>query len=89
MKTLNEIRAELNQLLFKLGISKTGLPDFGTIQNSYPSGVPDCGPSTDGYPNYEVDARGYHYVEVERDMELRRDECLNGGTAHLAFRLVC
>jgi hypothetical protein len=60
MKTLPEIEAEVERLAAKIGASGYILPTYGRTQDG-------------ARPHIESDARGYHYVVVERGQELRRD----------------
>lgn len=60
MKNLSEIEAEVNRLAAKIGASGYILPTYGHTEDG-------------ARPHIESDARGYHYVVVERGQELRRD----------------
>ena len=60
MKTLSEIEAEVNHLAAKIGATGYVLPTYGRTEDG-------------ARPHIESDARGYHYVVVERGQELRRD----------------
>jgi len=59
MLTLSEIKEEVDRLAAQIGASGYVLPTYGH--------------SDDGArPHIEADARGYHYVVVERGQELKR-----------------
>jgi len=59
MLTIIEIKSEVGRLANKLGVSGNDLPTFGCTEDG-------------ARPHIEVDARGYHYVVVERGEELKR-----------------
>lgn len=56
---LSEIKVELEQRAKTLGISERGLPTYGFTEHT-------------ARPHIEVDGMGYHYVVVERGVELHR-----------------
>lgn len=59
ISTLNEIKSEVNRLAAQIGVPPAVLPTYRY--------------SIDGaHPHIEVDARGYHYVIMERGEELSR-----------------
>jgi hypothetical protein len=60
MKSLPEIETEVNRLAAKIDASGYVLPTYGRTEDG-------------ARPHVEADARGYHYVVVERGQELRRD----------------
>jgi hypothetical protein len=64
MKTLPEIANEIERLAAKIGAAGYILPTYGRTEDG-------------ARPHIEVDARGYHYVVVERGSELRRDTTSN------------
>ena len=82
MKTLPEIEAEINRLAAKVGASGYVLPTYGRTEDG-------------ARPHIEVDSHGYHYVEVERGQEIRRnttrdiDELLYHVFESVTFNLAC
>ncbi|HEX8144186.1 MAG TPA: Imm63 family immunity protein [Pyrinomonadaceae bacterium] len=59
MMTLSEIKIEIDRLAALIDASGYVLPTYGHSEDG-------------ARPHIEVDARGYHYVVVERGQELRR-----------------
>ena len=59
MLTLSEIKAEVDRLAAQIDASEYVLPTYGRSEDG-------------ARPHIEVDARGYHYVIVERGQELER-----------------
>ena len=59
MLTIAEIKIEVDRLAAKIGASGYYLPTYGRSEDG-------------ARPHIEVDARGYHYVVVERGQELKR-----------------
>ncbi|HYY56938.1 MAG TPA: Imm63 family immunity protein [Pyrinomonadaceae bacterium] len=59
MMTLSEIRTEIDRLAARIDASGYVLPTYGRSEDG-------------ARPHIEVDARGYHYVVVERGQELER-----------------
>jgi hypothetical protein len=59
MMTLSEIKAEVDRLAAQIDASGNVLPTYGHSEDG-------------ARPHIEVDARGYHYVVVERGQELKR-----------------
>ena len=57
--TLAEIKTEVDKMADKIGASGYILPTYGHTEDG-------------ARPHIEVDARGYHFVVVERGQELRR-----------------
>ncbi|MDR3404347.1 MAG: Imm63 family immunity protein [Chthoniobacter sp.] len=82
MKALPEIEAEINRLAAKVGASGHVLPTYGRTEDG-------------ARPHIEADARGYHYVVVERGQELRRnttpdlDDLLYHVFESVTFSLAC
>lgn len=82
MLTLSEIEAEVGRLAARVGASGHALPTYGRSEDG-------------ARPHIEVDARGYHYVVVERGRELERlttsdlDELLFNVFAGVTFSLAC
>ncbi len=62
--TLKEIETEVNRLAKIINAPQDGLPTYGFSRDF-------------AYPHIEVDARGYHYVIVERGEELKRETTLD------------
>lgn len=58
-KTLAEIQTDVKALAKIIGASESGLPTYGTSADF-------------ARPHIEVDQNGYHYVVVERGIELSR-----------------
>lgn len=56
---LSEVKKELEKRATILGVSESGLPTYGYTEHS-------------ARPHIEVDEKGYHYVVVERGVELHR-----------------
>ncbi|HSL44574.1 MAG TPA: Imm63 family immunity protein [Anaerolineales bacterium] len=80
--SLNGIKSEIDRLAAKIEAPKSLLPTYGH--------------SIDGaHPHIEVDARGYHYIVVERGQEDSRvtttslDELLFEVFKHITFSLAC
>ena len=80
--SLNEIKSEVNRLAAQIGVPADVLPTYGY--------------SIDGvHPHIAVDARGYHYVILERGEELSRattvelDELLYCIFKDVTFDLAC
>lgn len=59
MKSLNEIKSEVDRLAKLICASSNDLPSYGTTRDF-------------AYPHIEVDATLYHYVVVERGQEFER-----------------
>lgn len=59
MLTLAEIQTEVNRLAAKIGATGSILPTYGRSEDF-------------ARPHIEVDARGYHFVVVERGREFKR-----------------
>jgi hypothetical protein len=59
MATLSEIKTEIDRLAAQINASGNALPTYGHSEDG-------------ARPHIEVDARGYHYVIVERGQELER-----------------
>lgn len=59
MKTLPEIKAEVDGLAARIGAADNVLPTYGHSEDG-------------ARPHVEVDFSGYHYVTVERGQELER-----------------
>lgn len=57
--TLPEIKAQVDQIAEKLGVSQGLLPTYGYSEQT-------------GHPHLEVDSSGYHYVIAERGVESQR-----------------
>ena len=82
MMTLSEIEAEIDRLAAQINASGNVLPTYGHSEDG-------------ARPHLEVDARGYHYVVVERGQELKRittsdlDELLFNVFESLTFSLAC
>ena len=80
--TLCEIKTEVERLAALIGASENYLPTYGHSEDG-------------ARPHLEIDARGYHYVVVERGQELERlttndpDELLFNVFANVAFSLAC
>jgi len=82
MLTLAEIKAEVDHLSARINASGYVLPTYGCSNDG-------------GRPHIEVDARGYHFVTVERGQELKRittcdlDELLFHIFEAVTFNLAC
>ena len=82
MNTLPKIEAEINRLAAIVGASGYVLPTFGRTEDG-------------ARPHIEADAHGYHYVVVERGLELQRnttrdlDELLYHVFKSVTFSLAC
>jgi hypothetical protein len=80
--SLEEIRSEVNRLAAQINAPDDLLPTYGYSRDF-------------AYPHIEVDARGYHYVVVERGQEIERittvelDELLYHVFEHITFELAC
>ena len=57
--TLPELKAQIDPIAEKLGVSQNILPTYGYSEQS-------------GHPHLEVDSNGYHYVHAERGYEFER-----------------
>jgi len=64
MKTLDEIKYEVEQLARIVGASGNDLPTYGRTRDL-------------AYPHIEIDDAQYHYVIVERGQELERKSTLD------------
>ncbi len=82
MNTLPKIEAEINRLAAIVGAAGYVLPTFGRTEDG-------------ARPHIEADAHGYHYVVVERGLELQRnttrdlDELLYHVFKSVTFSLAC
>lgn len=82
MLTLSEIKTDVDRLAAKVGALGYCLPTYGRSEDG-------------ARPHIEVDARGYHYVVVERGQELKRittndlNELLYQIFEAVTFRLAC
>ena len=80
--SLREIKMEVDRLAARVGAPADLLPTYGYSEDG-------------ARPHIEVDARGYHYVVVERGAELSRiatsdfDELLFHVFEHVTFELAC
>ena len=80
--TLTEIKTKVDELAEKIGASASILPTYGYSEDF-------------ACPHLEVDARGYHYVVIERGLELERrtthdlDELLYIIFSGVTFGIAC
>ena len=82
MITLAEIRTEVERLAARIGASGYVLPTYGHSEDG-------------ARPHIEVDSQGFHYVVIERGLELKRltvtelDDLLFQVFVDVTFSLAC